>query len=88
MVTLTTNDLQRMLASPPDTSAEHLAAVKHDSEERRMQERAASKARKEKMLKLEEEARKQVCMAPCTWKFNASSSLALIPQFDQLGRKA
>jgi hypothetical protein len=49
-----------MLASAPDTSAEHLAAVRHDAEERRMQERAASKARKEKMLKLEEEARKQV----------------------------
>jgi hypothetical protein len=60
VVTLTEGDLQRMLADAPIMTAEQASSMRHAAEERKEAERAAAKARKEKMLRLEEEARKQV----------------------------
>lgn len=60
VVTLTEADLQRMLADAPIMTAEQVSSMRHAAEERKEAERAAAKARKEKMLRLEEEARKQV----------------------------
>jgi hypothetical protein len=59
-ITLTASDLQRMLADAPDTSPEHLATMKREVQMRREQEQAAARARKEKMLRLQEEAKKAV----------------------------
>ncbi|WIA11863.1 hypothetical protein OEZ85_011949 [Tetradesmus obliquus] len=59
VVTLTEADLQRMLADAPIMTAEQVSSMRHAAEERKEAERAAAKARKEKMLRLEEEARKQ-----------------------------
>lgn len=61
VVTLQHSDLQRMLSDAPIMTAEQRSSVKHAAEERKEQERAAAKARKEKMLQLEEVAKKQVC---------------------------
>jgi hypothetical protein len=60
VVTLTEGDLQRMLADAPIMTAEQVSSMRHAAEERKEAERAAAKARKEKMLRLQEEARKQV----------------------------
>lgn len=49
-----------MLAEAPTMTAEQVISLRHAAEERKEQERAAAKARKEKMMRLEEEARKQV----------------------------
>jgi len=59
-ITLTTAELQRMMADAPDTSPEHLATMKREVQMRREQEQAAARARKEKMLRLQEEAKKAV----------------------------
>jgi hypothetical protein len=67
VVTLTESDLQRMLADAPIMTAEQVSSMRHAAEERKEAERAAAKARKEKMMRLEEEARKQVRNRPaCT----------------------
>lgn len=60
MITVKASDVTRMAGDAPIMSPEQIAALRHEAEQRREEERAASKARKEKMLKLEEEARKQV----------------------------
>ncbi len=59
VVTLTKGDLTRMLKASPVMTAEDIAAAKREAEAKREQLQAVSKARKEKMMKLEEEARKQ-----------------------------
>jgi hypothetical protein len=59
VVTLTKGDLHRMLKPSPIMTAEDVAAAKREAEAKREQLQAVSKARKEKMLKLEEEAKKQ-----------------------------
>ncbi|KAG2428584.1 hypothetical protein HYH02_014286 [Chlamydomonas schloesseri] len=59
VVTLTKGDLTRMLKASPIMTAEDVAAAKREAEAKREQLQAVSKARKEKMLKLEEEAKKQ-----------------------------
>ncbi|PNH08697.1 Coiled-coil domain-containing protein 19, mitochondrial [Tetrabaena socialis] len=59
VVTLTKGDLTRMLKASPIMSAEEAAAAKREAEAKREQLQAVSKARKEKMMKLEEEAKKQ-----------------------------
>lgn len=61
MVILNEDDLHRMLSNAPIMTAEQISSMKHAAEERKEVERASAKARKEKMLRLEEEARKQVC---------------------------
>lgn len=65
VVTLNEGDLHRMLSDAPIMTAEQISSMKHAAEERKEQERAAARARKEKMLRLEEEARQQVD-SPCT----------------------
>ncbi|GLC57608.1 Cilia- and flagella-associated protein 45 [Pleodorina starrii] len=59
VVTLSRGDLTRMLKASPIMTAEDVAAAKREAEAKREQLQAVSKARKEKMLKLEEEAKKQ-----------------------------
>ena len=43
-------------------TAEQRSSLRHALEERKEHERAAAKARKEKMLRLEAEAKQQVCV--------------------------
>lgn len=59
VITLKRSDLERMLKPSVIMTAEEVAAAKREVEAKREQERAVSKARKEKMIKLEEEAKKQ-----------------------------
>jgi hypothetical protein len=58
VVTLKKTDLDRMLAPPLVMSADDIAAAKKEALAKREQAQAVSKARKERMLKLEEEAKK------------------------------
>lgn len=58
VTTLRKADLDRMLKASPIMTAEDKALAKKEAEARREQAQAVSKARKEKMLKLEEEAKK------------------------------
>lgn len=59
VVTLRKQDLDRMLKNSPIMTAEDVAAAKKAADAKREQAQAVSKARKERMIKLEEEARKQ-----------------------------
>lgn len=59
VVTLRRTDLERMLKPSSIMTAEQIAVAKREADAKREQERAVSKARKEKMIKLEEEAKKQ-----------------------------
>lgn len=61
MATLTEADVQRMKADAHVMTAQERSNLRHEIEERKELERAAAKARKEKMLRLEAEAKQQVC---------------------------
>jgi hypothetical protein len=61
IVTLTEADVQRMKADAHVMTAQEHSNLRHEIEERKELERAAAKARKEKMLRLEAEAKQQVC---------------------------
>lgn len=58
VVTVRASDLQRMLGDA--VTAEQVSSLRRAEEERKEQERAASKARKLKMLQLAQEAQQQV----------------------------
>lgn len=64
VVTLTESDVQRMKSEPVVLTAEERNSLRHAIEERKEHERAAAKARKEKMLRLQAEAKQQVCPSP------------------------
>lgn len=57
VVTLHPQDIQRMRSEAPIMTAEELVTVRHEAQQRREEGLAASKARKERMLALEEEAK-------------------------------
>ena len=59
MTTLKRQEVERMLKPSPIMTAEDIAAAKKAAEAKREAAQAVSKARKEKMMKLEEEAKKQ-----------------------------
>jgi hypothetical protein len=61
VVTLTEADVKRMMAESHVMTAQERSDLRHEIEERKELERAAAKARKEKMLRLEAEAKQQVC---------------------------
>lgn len=77
VVTLSEADVQRMKADAHVLTAEERTSLRHALEEQKEHERAAAKARKEKMLRLEAEAKQQVCsratcevckiLERCTW---------------------
>lgn len=60
VVALTEADVQRMKSDAHVMTAEERSTLRHALEERKEHERAAAKARKEKMMRLEAEAKKQV----------------------------
>jgi hypothetical protein len=60
IVALTPSDLARMRQGPAVMSAEHAAALRREAEAAREGERAAARARKERMRALEQEARAAV----------------------------
>jgi hypothetical protein len=60
VVTLTEADVQRMKSEARVMTAEERNTLRHAIEERKEHERAAAKARKEKMLSLQAEAKQQV----------------------------
>lgn len=60
VVTLTESDVQRMKSGAHVMTAEERNTLRHAIEERKEHERAAAKARKEKMLRLQAEAKQQV----------------------------
>lgn len=60
VVTLTEADVQRMKTDARILTAEERTNLRHALEERKEHERAAAKARKEKMLRLEADAKQQV----------------------------
>jgi hypothetical protein len=60
VVTLTEADVQRMKSEAHVMTAEERNSLRHAIEERKEHERAAAKARKEKMLRLQAEAKQQV----------------------------
>lgn len=62
VVTLTEADVHRMKSDAHIMTAEERSSLRHEIEERKEHERAAAKARKEKMLRLEAEAKQQVCV--------------------------
>jgi hypothetical protein len=60
VVALTEADVQRMKSDAHIMTAEERSTLRHEIEERKEHERAAAKARKEKMMHLAAEAKKQV----------------------------
>jgi hypothetical protein len=60
VVALTETDVQRMKSDAHIMTAEERSTLRHEIEERKEHERAAAKARKEKMMRLAAEAKKQV----------------------------
>lgn len=64
VVTLTESDVQRMKSEAAVLTAEERNSLRHAIEERKERERAAAKARKEKMLRLQAEAKQQVWPSP------------------------
>ena len=58
VVTVSRHELERMLKSSPVHNAEDIAAAKRAADAKREQTQAVSQARKDRMLKLEEEGRK------------------------------
>ena len=60
IVALTEADVQRMKADAQILTAEQRSSLRHAAEERKEHERAAAKARKEKMLRLAADAQQQV----------------------------
>lgn len=63
VVTVSARELERMLKGSPVMTADDISAAKRAADAKREQAQAVSKARKDKMLKLEEEARRN---APLT----------------------
>lgn len=61
VVQLPESTVQRMRGDAPVTTLEQVAAMRVEVEARKEHERAAARVRKEKMLRLEAEARTQVC---------------------------
>jgi len=59
IVTVTRSDLERMLKAPMVMTADDIAATRRDLQAKREEAQAVSKARKEKMLRLAEEAKKK-----------------------------
>lgn len=59
-VAITSTDLERMLAAAPVMGAEERIAARKQAEAEREAGRTAAKARKERMLRLEEEAQRLV----------------------------
>uniref|UniRef100_A0A7S0VDS1 Cilia- and flagella-associated protein 45 n=1 Tax=Polytomella parva TaxID=51329 RepID=A0A7S0VDS1_9CHLO len=61
-ISLTRRDFERMLKPTPIMTSEDIAFAKREAQANRDKLQAVSKARKEKMMKLEEEAKKQIPM--------------------------
>jgi hypothetical protein len=60
VVVLSESDVQRMKSGAQVLTAEQRSVLRHDAEVHKEHERAAAKARKEKMLRLAAEAQQQV----------------------------
>jgi len=82
VVTLTEADVQRMKTDSHILTAEERTSLRHALEERKEHERAAAKARKEKMLRLAAEAKQLVRLSHVLACSSASNCC-----FDELNDK-
>lgn len=83
-VSLRQADLARMLSAAPIMSAEEISSKRRELEAKREAERAVSKARKEKMLQLAEEAKKHAPLTESERERHKVDSMTLSKAQEQL----